>query len=41
LNFAFIGNWEAYHTPLDNPQLIDRRSLQHHGENGLALARRL
>ena len=41
LNFAFIGNWEAYHTPLDNPQLLDLRSLQHHGENGLALARSL
>jgi hypothetical protein len=41
LNFAFIGNWEAYHTPLDNPQQIDMRSLQHHGENGLSLARRL
>jgi hypothetical protein len=41
LNFAFIGNWEAYHTPLDNPQLLDRGSLQHHGENGLALARSL
>ena len=41
LNFAFIGNWEAYHTPLDNPQRIDMWSLQHHGENGLSLARRL
>ena len=40
LNFAFIGNWEAYHTPLDNPQLLDRGSLQQHGENALALARR-
>ena len=39
LNFAFIGHWEAYHTPLDNPQLIDRGSLQQHGENALALAR--
>jgi hypothetical protein len=41
LNFAFIGNWEAYHTPLDSPQLLDRGSLQHHGENGLALAQSL
>lgn len=39
LNFALIGNWEAYHTPLDNVQLLDRGSLQHHGENALALAR--
>jgi hypothetical protein len=41
LNFAFIGNWEAYHTPLDNAQLLDRGSLQQHGENALSLARTL
>ena len=41
LNFAFIGHWEAYHTPLDNPQLLDRGSLQQHGENALSLARAL
>jgi len=41
LNFAFIDHWEAYHTPLDNPQLLDRGSLQQHGENALALARSL
>lgn len=41
LNFAFIGNWEAYHTRLDNPQLLDMGSLQQHGENALALARSL
>ena len=41
LNFAFIGHWEAYHTPLDNPQLLDHRSLQQHGENALSLARSL
>jgi hypothetical protein len=41
LNFAFIGHWEAYHTPLDNPQMLDRASLQQHGENALALARSL
>jgi hypothetical protein len=40
LNFAFIGHWETYHTPLDNPQLLDRGSLQQHGENALSLARR-
>jgi Peptidase family M28 len=40
LNFAFIGHWEAYHTPLDNPQLLDRGSLQQHGESALSLARR-
>jgi len=41
LNFAFIGNWAAYHTPLDTPQQLDRHSLQHHGENALSLARSL
>jgi MFS family permease len=41
LNFAFIGHWEAYHTPLDNPQLLDRGSLQQQGENALSLARAL
>jgi hypothetical protein len=39
LNFAFIGHWEAYHTPLDNPQQLDRGSLQQHGESALSLAR--
>lgn len=39
LNFAFIGNWETYHTRLDNPQRLNRGSLQQHGENVLALAR--
>jgi hypothetical protein len=41
LNFASIGHWEAYHTPLDNPVLLDRGSLQQHGENALSLARAL
>jgi peptidase M28-like protein len=41
LNFAFIGHWDAYHTPLDNPEQLDRGSLQHHGENALSLARSL
>ena len=41
LNFAFIGHWEAYHTPLDNPDQLDRGSLQQHGETALSLARSL
>jgi len=41
LNFAFIGHWEAYHTPLDSPERLDRGSLQQHGENALRLARAL
>lgn len=39
LNFGFIGHWEAYHTRLDNPESLDRGSLQQHGENALSLAR--
>lgn len=41
LNFAFIGHWEAYHTPLDNAQALDRGSLQRHGDYALGLARKL
>jgi hypothetical protein len=41
LNFAFIGHWEAYHSPLDNTQSLDLGSLQQHGENALSLARSL
>ncbi|HZS70945.1 MAG TPA: M20/M25/M40 family metallo-hydrolase [Candidatus Acidoferrum sp.] len=41
MNFGFIGNWEAYHTPLDNPEALDPGSLQQSGENVLSLARAL
>ena len=40
-NFAFIGDVKNYHTPNDDFQTVDRRSLQHHGENALALIREL
>lgn len=40
LNFAFVGFWEAYHTPLDSAANLDRGSLQHHGSAALALTRR-
>ncbi len=33
LNFAFIGNVKNYHTADDNFDNLDRRSLQHQGEN--------
>ncbi len=36
LNFAFIGNVQNYHTPHDNFENADPRSLQQEGENGLA-----
>jgi len=41
LNFAVIGEPRRYHTPLDDLAHLDRRSLQQHGDNLLALARRL
>ena len=41
LNFAFIGGLSYYHSPEDTPANIDPRSLQHQGENVLAMARHL
>lgn len=41
LNFAFIGGARRYHTPLDDLAHLDLSSLQHHGDNMLALARTL
>jgi hypothetical protein len=41
LNFGFIGHWEAYHTPLDNPEGLDRGSLQRHGQYALGLVHKL
>lgn len=40
LGFAFIDGLAHYHTPLDDLQHLDLRSLQHHGDNALALTRR-
>lgn len=40
LNFAFIDNVEAYHTPADAPASLDRGSLEAHGTTVLALTRR-
>ena len=39
LNFAFIDDYPAYHTSLDRPARLSLRSLQHHGEAVLALAK--
>ncbi|HOT50638.1 MAG TPA: M20/M25/M40 family metallo-hydrolase, partial [Candidatus Hydrogenedentes bacterium] len=39
LDFAFTGNLMRYHTSLDSPGNLDPRSLQHHGEYALRLAR--
>ncbi|MBB07088.1 MAG: hypothetical protein CMN03_02335 [Roseibacillus sp.] len=41
VNFAFIENPKHYHTPLDNLDNLDQRSLQHHGENVLGMTRQL
>jgi hypothetical protein len=41
LNFAFAGDWDRYHTPQDDRDRLDLRSLQHHGDHALALARAL
>jgi hypothetical protein len=37
VNFAFIGDVNHYHTPLDNFENADPRSLQHHGDNALPM----
>jgi hypothetical protein len=39
MNFAFIGGVQRYHTAEDDAAHLDRGSLQHHGNNALALAR--
>jgi len=41
LNFAFIGGEARYHTPRDDFAHADPGSLQHHGENALAMVRAL
>jgi hypothetical protein len=40
-NFAFVGGLAYYHSPEDTPANLDPRTLQHQGENLLAMARRL
>lgn len=39
LNFAYADGWTSYHSGRDSVEQLDERSLQHHGENLLALAR--
>jgi hypothetical protein len=41
LNFAHAGNFEHYHTPLDDVRHTDRATIQHHGDNLLAVTRAL
>jgi len=39
LNTAYIDGSGVYHTPQDTPSSMDKSSLQHHGDNAVALAR--
>src|SRR5215471_9359340 len=41
VNFACIGDVAHYHTPLDNFENASPATLQHHGQNALAMARAL
>ena len=41
LNFAIVGNETHYHSPGDDLASLDVRSLQHMGDQGLAIASRL
>jgi hypothetical protein len=41
LNFFSLFENTIYHTALDNPEMIDPRSVQHHGSNALSMARYL
>lgn len=41
VNFGAVDNVGWYHTPLDDVAHADPRTLQHHGQNALALARAL
>jgi hypothetical protein len=39
VNFAFLRNVTYYHTPFDDVRHLDLGTLQHHGENALAMTR--
>jgi hypothetical protein len=39
LNFAFGDGWTGYHTPNDDIQHLDKRSLEHQGQNALTMAK--
>ncbi|QIL02645.1 M20/M25/M40 family metallo-hydrolase [Sphingomonas sinipercae] len=41
LNFAMVGNETRYHSPGDNLAALDDRSLQHMGDQALAMTERL
>lgn len=39
LNFAYGEGWVAYHTPMDNTENVSLETMQHQGENALAVAK--
>ncbi|MEX3618182.1 M28 family peptidase [Paenibacillus glucanolyticus] len=39
LNFAYGDGWVAYHTPMDNTDNVSLETMQHQGENALAMAK--
>lgn len=41
VNFAFAGTVAHYHTPLDNIDILNAGSVQHQGDNALAMVRAL
>lgn len=38
LNFAYVGSWDKYHSAEDTIDHVSKATLQHHGENALAVA---
>ncbi|WP_088547049.1 M20/M25/M40 family metallo-hydrolase [Paenibacillus aquistagni] len=40
LNFAYIEDWDKYHSAEDTPEYVSLSTLQHHGENALEMAKR-
>lgn len=40
LNFAYLENFDRYHTAADNAGNVSPDTLQHHGDNSLSMARR-
>lgn len=40
LNFAYVGSWDKYHSAEDTIENVSMATLQHHGENALAVASR-
>lgn len=38
LNFAYVGGWDKYHSAEDTIENVSLATLQHHGENALAVA---